>query len=381
MAVTKWQRRRTLQFGETWVPFARVDIQASTGRYQTFALQVDSGAVVSLLRRSAADLLGIDLETGRRIRLTSVGGAETVAYVHDLTVRFDPRMEYAVPFAIAANEAVPNLLGRLRVFDSLQVDFDATLKETRITGPWLDEARVLVCECLAATERHILSRWDDLGWPAPAPEAAHRFVNRAGAMMVDVVGLVKMHRAYSAPMFIRAFFELALQFEYLLEDPEPRAQRYLEFAHILRHQTSQAIVRDSPGPIARSVAERLSHMDGDVETRNRKEFDRVEPMFTHRDRHGREHLARNWYGMSLKDLADKLGRAAEYRLWYDLTSEWFHASPFSTESDRAYGGREASVVLPVCWCYYARMLLQLADHIVLPADQYKTLKKLAEGIT
>ena len=138
MGVHKWRRRPTKYFGDVHVPFAHVQVRSSDGRFQSFALQVDSGAVVSLFRRSVADLLGIKLEEGRRIKLASVGGGETVAYVHELQMRFPNWQPWAVPFAIAETETVPNLLGRLGVFDRLQVCFDGMLRETRITSSCLD---------------------------------------------------------------------------------------------------------------------------------------------------------------------------------------------------------------------------------------------------
>ena len=62
MTVHKWRRRPTKYFGEVFVPFAHIEIESSDGRFQAFALQLDSGTVVSLLRRSVADLLGVDLK-------------------------------------------------------------------------------------------------------------------------------------------------------------------------------------------------------------------------------------------------------------------------------------------------------------------------------
>ena len=75
MPVWKWRRRPTRNFGDVWVPFAHIEIQTAEGRFQSVALQADSGAMVSLLRRSVADLLGIQLEQGREIQLSGVGGA------------------------------------------------------------------------------------------------------------------------------------------------------------------------------------------------------------------------------------------------------------------------------------------------------------------
>ncbi len=57
MPVYSWRRRPTKHFGDVWVPYAEVEIQKTDKQFQAFALQVDSGAVVSLLRRSVADVL------------------------------------------------------------------------------------------------------------------------------------------------------------------------------------------------------------------------------------------------------------------------------------------------------------------------------------
>ncbi len=138
MPVYSWRRRPTKHFGEVWVPYAEVELKQADGHFQAFALQIDSGAVVSLLRRSVAGVLGIDLESGRRIDLASVGGGRTNAYVHEIPSRFGDGIEVTVPYAIAEIENVPNLLGRRVVFDELQVDFDPSLKETRIVAPWLE---------------------------------------------------------------------------------------------------------------------------------------------------------------------------------------------------------------------------------------------------
>ena len=69
-----WRRRPTKRCGDVWVPYAQVEIRRTDGRFQAFVVQIDSGAVVSLLRRSVADLLGLDLQSGRKIDLAAVGG-------------------------------------------------------------------------------------------------------------------------------------------------------------------------------------------------------------------------------------------------------------------------------------------------------------------
>ena len=90
MPVYKWLERPTKYFGTVLVPFARVELRRTDGVFQPMALQIDSGAVISTLRRSSAKLLGLALESGRPVDLKSVGGSVTPAFVHEITTRFDP---------------------------------------------------------------------------------------------------------------------------------------------------------------------------------------------------------------------------------------------------------------------------------------------------
>ena len=62
MPVYKWRRRTTRSFGEVWVPFAEIKLRCADGGYQPLAVQIDSGAVISLLRRSVAELVGVKAE-------------------------------------------------------------------------------------------------------------------------------------------------------------------------------------------------------------------------------------------------------------------------------------------------------------------------------
>jgi len=377
MPVYKWRRRSTKYFGDVWVPLAHIELRASDDRFQAFALQLDSGAVVSLLRRSVGDLLGLDLERGRRAEFASVGGGKTIAYIHELETRFADDLTVPVPFAISTTENVPNLLGRQGIFDRLQVDFDPTLDETSVMVPWLDAGERRVWDTLIATEQHILDRQDEIELPEPSRTVVNRFINRAEQILAASMGLVKLHRTYLAPVCVRTMFELALQFEYLMQDPVPRAQQYLNFVHIARYRRSKALVDNPSGLIARRLASSPKRPEG--EKRNKKEYDRVRPQFIMIDeRSGRKRLPGNWYCMPVHDLADKLGWLSEYKTWYAHASDWIHSDPFSTQRELPYGGKESQMIIWVCSRYYARMLLRLSDKIVLTAEHYELLKALAE---
>jgi len=134
MPVFKWRRRPTAFFGRYWIPLVTIKLESTTGQFQPVSLQVDSGAVVSLLPRSMSDLLGISIFAGRRIELRSVGGALTIAYVHSIRAKFSDEPSTAIRVAIADSEHVPSLLGRLDVFDRFQIAFDPAFKQTVVTA-------------------------------------------------------------------------------------------------------------------------------------------------------------------------------------------------------------------------------------------------------
>lgn len=382
MQVSKWQRRATAHFGEVWVPFADVDIRDSGGRFRSFALQIDSGAVTSLLRRSAGELLGVAIETGRRIELRSVGGSTVVAYVHELYTRFGDTLAYPVPYAIAETESVPNLLGRRGVFDLLQVDFDASLQETLILFPWLDprdgkDQRIY--EFLIETQKHIHSRWDKSAFPKPAGDVVASLYNRMAQLFVSAMGLIKLQRPYAGALFVRSMFETILQLEYLLQDPGPRAEQYMDFMWVTKHLHSKAIAENPSGPISQAFAESRLRPEG--EKRNKAAFDRVRARFLIPTKSGRTRLAANWYLMTTEKLAEALGRGGEYRLVYKGCSAWAHGDPSRTIGDPENWYGDARIIFLTCLDYYARTLLLTADFmkVTLTAEQHGYLEKLARG--
>jgi len=379
MAFHKWRRRPSRHFGEVWVPFAQIDLQTTDTRFQTLALQIDSGAVVSLLRQSVAELLGLDLRSGQKIDVASVGGGTMAAYVHTIHTRFAPSIAYPVRYAIADTETVPNLLGRLDVFDHLQFDFDGTFEETRVAAPWLNHGQRQIWEFLIETEQHILDRWNETGFSDAIKDVARRFINRAEQILACVRALLVQHNTYAAPALIRSLLELALQFEYLMRDPEPRAQEYREYAHISKHKLSRALARNPKGPISDRLANSPNRQAG--EQRNQNEYDRVRAMYEVQTKKGKTNLAQHWYKMSVHDLAQTLGRDGEYRLVYALCSSWTHGDPFSTQELQSNVLTNHSLVFIVCIGYYARMLLHLADaaKLLLTADQHDYLTQHSVG--
>ncbi len=388
MAVHSWQRRPTRYFGEVWVPIVPIALQGVDGQFQPLALQIDSGAVISLLRRSTADLLGIDWETGREIELSSVGGAPTRAHLHSIMTEFPGVTRRPVQFAIAESESVPNLLGRVDVFESIQIQFDPTSKDTTLLPPWLDATGRRMWDLLLETEDHILHRWSDTGLYPPANVVAKWFIERAAQILADVTGLLKLHRRYGAPLYVRAMWELALQYEYLMRDPLRRAQQYADYAKVTAHESYRKTMNLPPSPLVDIIAGSPRRSEG--ETRLEQDYQAVVSQFRSQDRKGKMRLWSNWYDMSVVDFAkhidglnsdagvrNEIGWETEYRFIYAACSEWAHADPFSTRSSDLFAGGHPRVLLMTCLSYYARILRRVSQQIVLTNEQHELLKSLA----
>lgn len=88
----------------------------------TIAL-VDSGATISIFRPDIAKYLGIDIETGKEIFLSGVGG-RIRGYIHKLEVNTGGK-KFFLPIVFSQEYHVSfNLLGRNTFFENFLITFD-----------------------------------------------------------------------------------------------------------------------------------------------------------------------------------------------------------------------------------------------------------------
>ena len=126
----------------------------STGEWFNIELEFDTGAMISLLPRSAAAVLGINLVKGYPITLMGVGGALIRAYVHPVTIKFQ-RQQLEIYVAFATVE-VPPLLGRFTVFNQIgEIELN-------------NESGVLVFEKIRMESLPKLPGWE---WEIEPPQA------------------------------------------------------------------------------------------------------------------------------------------------------------------------------------------------------------------
>lgn len=106
-----------------YFPSVSLSICGTKGQWFRFRPYLDSGADITLLTRSDAELLRVVLNKSEQTRLGGVGGGSTLVTVKNLMVRIGD-MQFRMPIAFAHSDEVPRLLGRRILFGRLYVCFD-----------------------------------------------------------------------------------------------------------------------------------------------------------------------------------------------------------------------------------------------------------------
>lgn len=105
-------------------PWAQVLVRsANQSDWWPLNLHIDTGAEITVLRRSDAIELGIPLESGEFAIIHGVGGGEVDSYVHRVLMRLG-EAEFPCEIAFTTTDAEPRLLGRKDVFMQFKVCFD-----------------------------------------------------------------------------------------------------------------------------------------------------------------------------------------------------------------------------------------------------------------
>ncbi len=104
-------------------PIVPLEIQTKSGEWIEFHAYIDSGAGYSVFHADHAEVLGIQLEDGRKIFFTVGDGAQIPAYVHKILVKFAGK-EFRAEVAFSSSLGVGvNLLGLTSFFDEFSICF------------------------------------------------------------------------------------------------------------------------------------------------------------------------------------------------------------------------------------------------------------------
>lgn len=129
MKCFKWRAESSRVFGTIERPVAEIWVQGKNGEWQDTVVYVDSGADVTILPRSFAHILGIDIESGQYAVFGGIGAGKIETYIHRVKMKIgDYASEADVAFAVT--NLVPNLLGRRDLFKTYEIQFKNMTEQT-----------------------------------------------------------------------------------------------------------------------------------------------------------------------------------------------------------------------------------------------------------
>jgi len=117
-----WREELSESFGTVKRPVAEIFAMDTKGQWRALTMYVDSGADAIVLKQSIGELYGHKIEKGRPIRMKGIGDEEIPAYVHTMKFLIGQH-EIETKVAIAKSDKIPNILGRLGVFNLFEIQF------------------------------------------------------------------------------------------------------------------------------------------------------------------------------------------------------------------------------------------------------------------
>jgi len=119
---------------DQYFPVIDVILNADKSNGLTVKALVDSGASFSVFRSEVAEEIGIDLENGKKVYLTGIGG-RILGYLHEVSVTlgdktFQCKIVFSSEFTVSFN-----LLGRDNFFNPFVISFIEKDKKVVITTP------------------------------------------------------------------------------------------------------------------------------------------------------------------------------------------------------------------------------------------------------
>ncbi len=113
-------------------PIVPLELQTKNNEWIEFHVYIDSGAGYSIFQANHAKILGIRLESGRKISFTVGTGAKLTAYVHRLPVKFAGKQFFA-QIAFAKDLGIRmNLLGIASFFENFSICFHHAKKQVEV---------------------------------------------------------------------------------------------------------------------------------------------------------------------------------------------------------------------------------------------------------
>lgn len=110
------------EFGQLPVPTIALPVKTPDG-HTLFHFLIDTGASFTMLPRSQAEVLGVDLSGARKVTARGIGASGVPAQLAEITLRIGD-VELTIPCFFSSREDSPFLLGRMGFFSRFNITFD-----------------------------------------------------------------------------------------------------------------------------------------------------------------------------------------------------------------------------------------------------------------
>ncbi|OGF62026.1 hypothetical protein A2926_01540 [Candidatus Giovannonibacteria bacterium RIFCSPLOWO2_01_FULL_44_40] len=110
-------------------PAVKLLFPYKNGGEVTFLLLIDSGAHMSALPMTDADIIGVRAEDGDLMSVAGINGVPIRGWRHDIPVRCENNFIH-LPVVFLDDTLAPRVLGRAGVFEKFTIVFDETKKRS-----------------------------------------------------------------------------------------------------------------------------------------------------------------------------------------------------------------------------------------------------------
>lgn len=124
------------------LPVVEVGFKNREGEWFSLFLIIDSGATISSLPKSDAEVLGIDVKKGKYMLISGIGNEKLPGWQHNVNVRFK-NILLRLPIVFLDKEISPRILGRAGLFESFILVFQENRKRTGFLKEGKQEAKLV----------------------------------------------------------------------------------------------------------------------------------------------------------------------------------------------------------------------------------------------
>lgn len=123
-------------------PVAKIEFQTSNGDWRPAFLIIDSGATISALPKTDAEMLGVRAEDGIKFLVSSIGNEKIEGWKHLLLIKLGSSL-LKVPFIFLNSSFAPRVLGRENVFDHFTIIFEEQKRRSGFLASKSKESRAI----------------------------------------------------------------------------------------------------------------------------------------------------------------------------------------------------------------------------------------------